>query len=95
VKVDGPIGPGVRVQVVGASNAMGTEWWSLEQQPVSYYREAVARARRLRAKPWCQKRWYTRRGNRTMPRYSPISTACRLAFQQGPRGASLYAVGSR
>jgi hypothetical protein len=28
---------------------MGTEWWSLEQQPVSYYREAAARARRLHA----------------------------------------------
>jgi hypothetical protein len=27
----------------------GTEWWSLEQQPVSYYREAAARARRLYA----------------------------------------------
>jgi len=28
---------------------MGTEWWSLEQQPVSYYREAAARAWRLHA----------------------------------------------
>lgn len=45
----GPIGPDVRVQVVWAWNAMGTEWWSLEQQPVSYYREAAARARRLHA----------------------------------------------
>jgi hypothetical protein len=25
----------------------GSEWWSLEQQPVAYYREAAARARRL------------------------------------------------
>jgi hypothetical protein len=25
----------------------GSEWWSLEQQPAAYYREAVARARRL------------------------------------------------
>jgi hypothetical protein len=45
----GPIGPGVRVQVVGAWNAMDTEWWSLEQQPVSYYREAAARAWSLHA----------------------------------------------
>jgi hypothetical protein len=27
----------------------GSEWWSLEQQPVAYYREAAARARRLHA----------------------------------------------
>ena len=26
-----------------------SEWWSLEQQPVAYYREAAARARRLYA----------------------------------------------
>jgi hypothetical protein len=27
----------------------GSEWWSLEQQPAAYYREAAARARRLQA----------------------------------------------
>jgi hypothetical protein len=26
-----------------------TEWWSLEQQPVAYYRSAAARAQRLQA----------------------------------------------
>jgi hypothetical protein len=28
----------------------------------------------VRVKSWCQKRWNTRRGTRTTPRYSPIST---------------------
>ena len=27
----------------------GLEWWSLEQQPVAYYRAAAARAQRLQA----------------------------------------------
>jgi len=27
----------------------GSEWWSLEQKPVAYYRAAVARARMLQA----------------------------------------------
>jgi hypothetical protein len=27
----------------------GSEWWSLEQQPVAYYRAAAERARRLQA----------------------------------------------
>jgi hypothetical protein len=40
----------------------------------------------VRAKPWCQKRWNARRGTRTTPWYSPISTpnstACRSAFQR-------------
>ena len=27
----------------------GSEWWSLEQQPIAYYRGAAARARRLHA----------------------------------------------
>ena len=44
----------------------------------------------VRAKSWCQKRWNTRRGTRTTPRYSPISTpnstACRSAFQRASSG---------
>ena len=33
----------------GADIETGSEWWSLEQQPVAYYRAAVARARMLQA----------------------------------------------
>ena len=44
----------------------------------------------VRAKPWCQKRWNTRRGTRTTPRYSPISTpnstADRSVFQRASSG---------
>src|SRR6202011_2765618 len=33
----------------GVDIETGSEWWSLEQQPVAYYRAAAARARRLQA----------------------------------------------
>ena len=33
----------------GADIETGSEWWSLEQQPVAYYRAAAERARRLQA----------------------------------------------
>jgi hypothetical protein len=33
----------------GADIVTGSEWWSLEQQPVAYYRAAAARARMLQA----------------------------------------------
>ena len=34
---------------VDATVEKATEWWSLEQQPVAYYRAAAARAQRLQA----------------------------------------------
>jgi hypothetical protein len=41
--------PAASAFLEAADFGKGSEWWSLEQQPVAYYRAAAARARRLQA----------------------------------------------